>query len=223
MSKGPSKDYHDYFIKDGRFVGRFEEMYKYTEDPWHIDALGHRLDMDAALALLRHSRERFGKILDLGCGKGLFTNLLLELEPDLVWACDISETAVAQAQIRYCDPRLQFMAFDLNNIEQLPVPDGHFDLVVMAQTIWCILPKLEAILGTCLKFMSENGSLLISQHFLQPGQQKYGAEIVARPRDLIAMLEGLGYVVQATLETNRHTNHHLALWAKSGGRSLGKD
>jgi SAM-dependent methyltransferase len=216
MSKKPSKDYHDYFIKDGRFVGRFEEMYQYADDPWHIDALGRRLDMDAALLLLRHSRERFGKILDLGCGQGLFTNLLLDLNPDQVWACDISATAVARAQSRYGDPRLRFFPFDLNQIAQLPVPEKHFDLVVMSQTIWCVLPKLQDILRACLKFMSESGSLLISQHFLQPGQQKYGSEIMTQPADLIAILESLGYVIKDTLETNRHTNHHLALWAKPG-------
>ena len=48
MSHTGTTDYHDYFIKDGRFIGRFEEMYRDVDDPWHIDALGRRLDMDAA-------------------------------------------------------------------------------------------------------------------------------------------------------------------------------
>jgi hypothetical protein len=28
-----SKSYHDYVIKDGKFIGNFEEMYKVYEDP----------------------------------------------------------------------------------------------------------------------------------------------------------------------------------------------
>ena len=28
------KDYHDYVIKDGRFVGQFDQMYKDCENPW---------------------------------------------------------------------------------------------------------------------------------------------------------------------------------------------
>ena len=222
MGKPPSRDYHDYFIKDGRFVGQFEEMYRYTDDPWHIEALGRRLDMDAALFLLKNSHESYRKILDLGCGKGFFTNLLLELDPDEVWACDVSETAISQAQARYTDPRLRFFASDLTHIEDIPAPENYFDLVVMAQTIWCILPQIEDILGACLNLMTENGSLLVSQHFLQPGQQKYGAEIISQPADLIRMLENLGYCIKATLETNRHSNHHLALWAKPRP-SIGRD
>ena len=58
MSELKSKDYHDYFIKDGRFIGRFDEMYKNVDDPWHIDRLGRRLDMDAALLLLKTSGPR---------------------------------------------------------------------------------------------------------------------------------------------------------------------
>ena len=36
MSK--SKDYHDYVIKNGSFVGKFEEMYQNSSNiPWHQD------------------------------------------------------------------------------------------------------------------------------------------------------------------------------------------
>ena len=33
MSVINSADYHDYFIKDGRFIGEFEQMYRNVEDP----------------------------------------------------------------------------------------------------------------------------------------------------------------------------------------------
>lgn len=29
------RDYHDYVIKDGVFIGKFEEMYQKFDDPWH--------------------------------------------------------------------------------------------------------------------------------------------------------------------------------------------
>ena len=29
-----SKDYHDYVIKDGNFIGEFEQMYQNVDDPW---------------------------------------------------------------------------------------------------------------------------------------------------------------------------------------------
>ncbi len=30
--------YQDYVIKDGKFIGRFEEMYQKFEDPWNQKA-----------------------------------------------------------------------------------------------------------------------------------------------------------------------------------------
>lgn len=34
-----SKDYHDYMIKDGKFIGKFEERYQNCEDPWNQDTV----------------------------------------------------------------------------------------------------------------------------------------------------------------------------------------
>jgi len=47
-----SKDYHDYVIKNGKFIGAFEEMYQKFEDPWHHgDATAVQYDM--ALYLIK--------------------------------------------------------------------------------------------------------------------------------------------------------------------------
>jgi SAM-dependent methyltransferase len=214
MSKFKSTDYHDYFIKDGRFIGEFEAMYQNVDDPWHIEALGRRPDMDAALMLLGRSGESFERILDVGCGKGFFSNLLLEATNGRIYAFDISETAVRQARQDYPSERIEFFTHDLHRIENLPHAKNSFDLVVMAQTVWCVLPGLNDIFRCFREFLKPGGSLLVSQHFLQPGQQKYGVEILSTPADLIRMIEAAGFEVKATIETNRFTNHHLALWAK---------
>jgi len=209
-----SRDYHDYFIKDGRFIGAFEEMYQNVEDPWHIDALGRRLDMDAALTLIRHSGRKFDRVLDVGCGKGLFTALLAEETGAKIFACDVSLTAVREAGRRCSDSRIKFFVFDLEQIEDLPFPNGFFDLIVMAQTIWCVLPSLSKILRFLRTYLNRPGDLLISQHFLKPGEQKYGRDILSGPEDLLRMLEEAGFQIEATLETNRFVNHHLALLAR---------
>jgi SAM-dependent methyltransferase len=204
-------DYHDYFIKDGKFIGRFEEMYQDVDDPWYIDRLGRRLDMDAALLLIKHAGRDFQKVLDVGCGKGFFSNLLLEVVPGRIYACDVSATAVAQAKEQYPTHRIEFFPFDLNQIETLPHEDGSFDLIVMAQTIWCVLPALKDIFKSFHRLLIPSGCLLISQHFLKPTDQKYGREILSTPEGLIEMLERAGFEILNTLETNRLSNHHLAL------------
>jgi SAM-dependent methyltransferase len=209
-----SKDYHDYFIKNGRFIGRFEEMYRNVDDPWHIDALGRRLDMDAALLLLRHMNQSPQKTLDVGCGKGQFTSMLREHVPGRIYACDVSPTAVENARRLYHDPNLDFFVFDLNEVEHLPYAHGFFDLIVMAQTIWCVLPNLKKILNHFRVLLSPGGGLLISQNFLPPGRQQYGRDVMRTPQDLMTILSVCGFETVSTLETDRFTNHHVALWAR---------
>ena len=103
MPQIDSSDHHDYFIKDGELIGEFEQMYENIEDPWPIDSLGRRLDMSAALSLLQQFDPRFGRVLDVGCGTGLFTGLLSDLVGGKVWASDISETAVTKARARHAE------------------------------------------------------------------------------------------------------------------------
>lgn len=210
------KDYHDYFIKNGVHVGRYEDMYKEVDDPWHIDRLGRRLDMDAALLIItlasRELGRPFGRILDLGCGKGFFTNLIHEQWPQAqVWASDISQTAVDEAQKRY--PGIEFFAFDAMKADELDFEPGFFDLIVIAQTLWCVLEGIDHVLGSLQIILAEAGALVISQNFLQPGAQSYGNEVMETPDDLYAILKRNGYRIKDTLETNRATNHHLAVRA----------
>lgn len=35
MSSNKKKSYHDYVIKDGKFIGDFEGMYENCNDPWN--------------------------------------------------------------------------------------------------------------------------------------------------------------------------------------------
>jgi SAM-dependent methyltransferase len=214
MENKKSTDYHDYFIKDGRFIGAFEEMYQNTPDPWHIQSLGRRLDMDAALLLIRQSGRQFRSILDVGCGKGLFTSLLADVVPGQIRACDVSETAIDQAGKLYPHPRIEFFVWDANRIHELSDPDGSYDLIVLAQTIWCVLPNFPTILKKFHALLQEDGSLLISQHFLPHGKQQYGRDMISNPEDLMRILAETGFDLKATLETDRFRNHHLALRAE---------
>lgn len=210
--------YHDYFIQNGRHIGRYEDMYATCPDPWRIEELGPRLDMEAALLLLRGHEKKIRRFLDVGAGLGLFSGLLCER----IWRenpvargliTDISATAVAGAEKRLSDPRLAFQSLDIRGLAAQPVfPAESFDLVVMAQVLWGILENLAETLGQVAALLPRGGLFLISQHF--PGsKQGYGADIVARPDDLAAFLSLAGFTVLNTLETNRAVNHHWAALA----------
>jgi SAM-dependent methyltransferase len=211
-------DYHDYFLMDGRHIGRYEEMYRDCADPWRIEDLGLRLDMRAALLLLEGRLVQVRRFLDIGAGLGFFTGFLAEA----IWrvnpearglVTDIAPTAVARAGRRLADPRLDFQTADARALDSL-WPGRSFDLVVLAQVLWGLLENLDNALAGLARLLPPGGLMLVSQHFPGPGRQSYGADLVAGPEDLAVRLAAAGLEISETLETNRAVNHHWAALAR---------
>jgi len=173
-------DYHGYVLQGDRFVGDFERMYRDCSDPWQQDAVAP-LSEEVALSLL--GRQPHRSVLDLGCGKGRFTQRLKEAAGAPVTALDISPTAVQAAASRY--PGIRFLTAE---IPPLPFADGEFDLVVAAELLWYVLPKLEELFSEVRRVLSHSGRFLILQTFYQPGRQQYGREVMSSPADLLRML-----------------------------------
>src|SRR2546423_3252285 len=146
MSTVKSTDYHDYVIKDGKFVGEFEEMYRNVDDPWHCVELAGSLDNDLLLAVIRRLRSDVRTMLDVGCGLGELTRLIRDEMPDArLIACDVSPTALESARNRV--PGASFFTHDLNSESSLPVESGSIDLIVAAQIMWYVLPNLDRIIA----------------------------------------------------------------------------
>lgn len=131
-------DYHRYVFdtKARRFVGDFEAMYQAEQtqgfDSWHQED-ERFLDKQICLALL--SGYNFARVLDIGCGKGTFTQHLKKANNEVV-AFDLSPTALRVAQARYPDIRfvradLAAPGFDVQSLSD----DGLFDLVVCLETL----------------------------------------------------------------------------------------
>ncbi|MDR2141534.1 MAG: class I SAM-dependent methyltransferase [Deltaproteobacteria bacterium] len=235
-------DYEKYFIVNDTHIGEYEAMYRNCRDPWRVEELGVRLDMKAALLLLDDCQPPLGRVLDAGAGNGLFTERVARqlwgLYPNCqVTVSDISTTALTLAANRLSGPasparpelkerradpspppkgsRLDYVAFDLRwaNSELCPWPENHFDLIVLAQVIWGLLENLSQCLEGLARLTRPGGYLLLSQHFFQPGQQKYGLGLVERPEDLSLFVRQAGYQLVSDLEVNRQSNYHWAsLW-----------
>lgn len=108
-------EYHRYVfdVQARRFVGRFDEMYQAEQekgfDSWHQDDLRH-LDRGICLSILQQFN--FNRILDVGCGKGAFTQFLKK-HNNHVEGVDISPTAITQAKVRY--PDIEFRQADVQD------------------------------------------------------------------------------------------------------------
>lgn len=199
-----SKDYRDYVIKNGKFIGAFEEMYQNIEDPWHHGDATH-ISYDMALYLLDRYKicAKGGEILDVGCGKGAFTARLKKCLPKVkILAIDITPTAIRKAKEKYKDLGICFDVMDIQ--KEYKKISKKFDLIVMSEIMWYVLPNFEKIVSSFGKNLKKGGHFLIRQTFYQPRKQKYGNEVASSVEDMLNLIK---YKVVEMVEVNRLKNH----------------
>ncbi len=193
-----SDDYHDYFLQDGKFIGAFEEMYRDCPDPWYQDS-SVIVEEEIALSLLK--KYSYRRILDLGCGKGRFTNTLQRATETDVTAVDISPTAIGIAKSRY--PQISFLPASAAG---LPFADASFDLVVSCHMLWCVMPQLQSVFEEVRRVLKPGGHYLILTKYYNPGEQKFATEIMTCPEDLIRILPFRPF---CCLDVNRFSDHRF--------------
>jgi len=124
--------YHKYVFdaRQRKFIGRFEEMYA-NEDKEHFDSWFQDdvSDFSRRFSSWVISQNRYSSILDVGCGKGTFANLLKKNGNRIV-GVDISPTAIAKARSRY--PGIDFLAM---TVDQALGKKGSWDLIVMMEIL----------------------------------------------------------------------------------------
>lgn len=180
-----SKDYHDYVIKNGDFIGKFEEMYQNSSDiPWHQDETANGIFTDIDLIILKYfqKQEGFRTICEIGCGMGYVADRIKRELVDVdVTGVDVSTTAVEKAQTMF--PNINFEVFDIINDDILTLTQRggnfaafkqQFDIVMTKECLWYVLEKLD-IFWTNLEHMTSK-FIYICQSF--PEQNEfYGSDI----------------------------------------------
>ena len=190
MAEIASRDYRDYVIKDGRFIGEFDQMYRNVADPWQCGALANALKNDLLVAAAAHDGGGVRRALDVGCGLGALTARLAAALPNAEWhACDVSPTAIEKARENV--PGARLFVQDLS--QPLPFAPGSLDLITMAEVMWYILPQLEAVLARFFEALRPGGRLLLLQYFLKPEEQQYGKEWISSPADLLRLVDQAGF------------------------------
>jgi SAM-dependent methyltransferase len=131
----------------------------YTNDP--VEAARHRLAIELLGQAVGKS-ERFGRVLEIGCAEGVFTEMLAPLCESLL-AVDFSEIALERARRRCSQARnVSLSRFDLRRD---PLP-GHFDLVVVMDVLSFIHrpARLEAVLEKLIAGLGEGDLLLAGDY-----------------------------------------------------------
>ncbi len=184
-------------------------MYQNIEDPWnHGEATAIQYDLVLLLLQRNGVCKNRGRILDIGCGKGAFTSRLQNSFPHCsITGIDISSTAIAFAQKNHRSSNTEFLTLDIQ--EDYRSITSQYNLVVMSQLMWYILPELDDIISHITKsVLDENGYLVINQAFYKPEEQTYGKEIISTVEDL---LDHVKMPPLEMIESNRLTNHDAVI------------
>ncbi len=168
--------YHDYVIKDGKFVGKFEEMYSKFDDPWGQSVQPNKYSRMAGIIHLKSIPIK--NILECGCGLGYYADWIYKETNIIPKSVDISEKAIEKAKEIF--PNLDFetadICKDLTNYTQA-------DCIVFAEIVWYILPELKNIFEV-MKANFKGKYLIVNQVFYK-GSQKYGTEYFTNLQEFI--------------------------------------
>lgn len=161
--------YQDYVIKDGKFVGKFEEMYRKFDDPWHqSEEKNNQISYARNITLLNIGRWKPRSLIEFGCGLGYYTRMIDAFGVD-VTGVDISETAIAKARELW--PGVKFERDDIMNVRRFAGADA----VLFAEITWYILPNLGKIMAELQEHFA--GKLLFHNLVFYKGGQQYGREL----------------------------------------------
>lgn len=187
-ASNPSDRYQDYVIREGRYVGRFEEMYRNSaEIPWHQDETANAIFSDVTIAILR--KRRVASMLDVGCGLGYMTARMKSEIPSLerIVGLDISETAITRARQMFAG--IDFCAGSLDAIDAVP----GFDVVVSKDVIWYVLDDLPSYLEQLARRSTR--WVYIGQSFPER-RPFFGDHLLPDAAALLEYVGALGYTIE---------------------------
>lgn len=188
----PTSDYQDYIFKDGKLLGKFDEMYRASSAvPWHQDKASQQIPVAIDLALISHFAAKFRskRVCDLGCGLGFVTEKLRSTLHEVcldarVFGCDISPKAVEDATKQF--PNITFFQGDIRSKDFL-IPETNFDFIYVKDILWYVLDDIDQVVVNIKRMLSkteEGGVVYIMQSF--PDKKGFiGSDVFPDPQSLV--------------------------------------
>lgn len=158
----------------------FDLMYRCKKDPWNYSTSAYeKQKYEETLEAI--ADRRFGRILEVGCAEGVFTDML-SIHGDEIVAVDVSNTALERAKCRNCENI--HIKFDCINIEN-DCLDGQFDLILCSEVL-CYLDTPERVAKVRDKLtegLEERGCLLlVHMRLLKEDESGHPTPVTGLPR-----------------------------------------
>ena len=168
--------YQDLVIKDGKFVGKFEEMYQKFSDPWNllkINKQGFNLNYHIIYNYCEQVRKSKKLVtLEIGCGFPQISHQLY-LKKFKVYGTDISETVIKKSKKKY--PKLKNNLFVSNFLNFSLYEKIKPDIIILSDITWYVLPELKQFVRW-FKNLKSKTYIIHSLAVYGKNKQKYGKE-----------------------------------------------
>jgi SAM-dependent methyltransferase len=174
-------------------IGDYEVVYQMCDDPWGQETAVFRSPIKHLVAF-RVAEKTGSRVIDLGCGSGVSSELLRVAGHAEVLGIDVAPTAVEQARQRH--PDCTFEVADATEIGSF----GDFNptAITMFGITWCILDTFETVIDTIRKSFS-GVTLYHTMTMYGKGVQTYGTEYFTDLQGLLPYFGGM-----EILETVKH-------------------
>jgi len=207
------KKYQDLVIKNGKFVGKFEELYQKFDDPWNLVALDKRglnfyyeIILSYCELAKKNEKKRNMVCLEIGCGYPLLSNHLSK-KKFKVYGTDISETVIKKSKKRYQKIKNNLFVSDFINFELYERINP--DIIILSEVSWYVLPKLKTFLNW-FKKLNRKTYIVHNLTFYKKNRQSYGNEYFSDSKSLKSFF-GLKYIASTELKSFTGDKHLVFL------------
>jgi predicted TPR repeat methyltransferase len=145
----------------------FDQLYAGLDDPFGAELPQYRYQQrkyDSLLSML--PRREYRHVLDIGCGLGAFTRRLAPFAAHVL-GTDISAEALRQA--RELSAQYPNITYAQQDMLVDSGREAHFDLIVLADTLYYIEPltdaRLKAVADSLSMTLAPGGLLLLVNHY----------------------------------------------------------
>jgi len=181
-----SNDYHDYVFRSGNFIGKFEDMYRYSKEiPWNqdkvIDSFYKKIPLEILKSILNNKVNSIKKVIEVGCGYGY---VLSNIYTSGIFfsGFDISETAIERAKKLHNN--INFFVDDIIHLKH----SEKYDLVVVMENLWYVIDHFEKAISNIKSLTKDNGYIFISLSFPKLNHDYYGKNILPNTDALLNVL-----------------------------------
>ena len=171
--------YQDFVIKNGRLIGKFEEMYKKFPDPWKLlknnsnsQNINYQIIYNFCQKIRYLKKKKKLITLEIGCGYPQITYCLFKKGFNS-FGTDISETVIKKSKKKYPKIKKNLFVSEFDNFELYEKINP--DIIIFSDISWYILPELKKFLKWFKKIRKKT-YLIHSLAIYEKNVQSYGKD-----------------------------------------------